>query len=233
MRRMKNLLFVVFLLLSCSGFASDLDDAVHSIESEWASIYFSAEHNGKEHAYSRLFNRTIELSKDRPDSPELLFWQATILASRAEHLNPIDALAAIHRARDMLLKTIAIKPDTLNGSALITLGALYYQAPAWPIAFGDNEKAEKYLRRGLEINPKGIESNYYFGEYLLHQDRADQALKYFEAALKGPIRKEQHFADVSLKQEIKKKLAKVVSAKSQSKKNQIASIASESSAMRN
>ena len=221
---MKILILVVFLLHPYSGLANSLDRIVHSIEAEWASIYFSSEINDKESAYSRLLYRTTELAKQTPDSPELIFWQATIIASRAEHQNSIEALAAIHKAQDLLLKSISMKPDTLDGSALITLGTLYYQAPGWPIAFGDDRKAEQYLRKGLQINPLGIESNFYYGQYLLAKDQPEQAIEYFKTALKGPVRKEQKFADFSLKEKIKEIMAKTVAARSKSPKKQIASL---------
>ncbi|MGD7035421.1 tetratricopeptide repeat protein [Methylotuvimicrobium buryatense] len=220
---MKRLIFVVFLLLPYQGFATELDRIVHSIEAEWASIYFSSKIRNKENAYTCLLDRTKELANQIPDSPELMFWQATIIASRAEHQNPIEALAAIHKAQDLLLKTISIKPDTLEGSALITLGSLYYQAPGWPIAFGDDKKAEQYLKKGLQINPKGIESNFYYGQYLLNKDRPEQAIEYFKTALKGPIREEQKFADSSLKEKIKMIISKTALG-SETKKKHIASL---------
>lgn len=220
---MKRLIFVVFLLLPYPGFANEVDRIAHSIEAEWASIYFSSETRDKENAYTRLLDRTKELAKQLPDSPELMFWQATIIASRAEHQPPIEALDAIHKAQDLLLKTISIKPDTLDGSALITLGSLYYQAPGWPIAFGDDKKAEQYLKKGLQINPRGIESNFYYGQYLLNKDRPEQAIEYFKIALKGPVREEQKFADSSLKEKIKIIISKTLLG-SEAKKKHIASL---------
>ncbi|WP_341326269.1 hypothetical protein [Methylotuvimicrobium sp. KM2] len=221
---MKKFIFVVFLLLPNSGFANELDHIVQAIEAEWASIYFSTEIRDKENAYTRLLNKTTEFAKQTHESPELMFWQATIIASRAEHQNPIDALAAIHKAQDLLIKTIKIKPDTLDGSALITLGSLYHQAPGWPIAFGDDKKAEQYLKEGLQINPRGIESNFYYGQYLLNKDQPEEAIEYFKTALNGPIRKEQEFADSSLKEKIKNIMIKTATTESKSRKKQIASL---------
>ncbi len=221
---MKNFIFVVFLLLPYPGFAKELDRIVHAIEAKWASIYFSAEIRDKKNAYTRLLNKTTKLAKQTLASPELMFWQATIIASRAEHQNPIEALAAIHKAQDLLIKTIKIKPDTLDGSALITLGSLYHQAPGWPIAFGDDKKAEQYLKKGLQINPQGIESNFYYGQYLLNKDQQEKAIKYFKTALNGPVRKEQEFADSSLKEKIKKIMLKTAIDEPKSRRKQMASL---------
>lgn len=221
---MKNIIFVVFLLLPSLGVANDLERVVQTLESEWASIYFSSAIDNKKHAYTRLLNKTLKLSKTKPESPELIFWQATIIASRAEHQNAIEAIAAIHKAEELLLKTIKIKPDTLEGAALIALGSLYYQAPGWPIAFGDNNKAEQFLKKGLQINPNGIDSNYHYGLFLLKQNQTEEAIKYFKAALKGPVREEQEFADKSLKEEIKEKMTQLNLSNPKAQKNQIASL---------
>lgn len=225
---MKKIIFVVFLLLPHIGFAKNLESIVHAIESEWATIYFASDTSDKKSAYTHLLNRITNLSKETPNNPELLFWQATIIASRAEHQNGIEALAAIHKAQRLLLKTIAIKPETMDGSAFVTLGTLYYLAPGWPIAFGDDKKAEQYLKKGLQINPNGIESNYYYGHFLLTQDRPQKALEHFDLALKGPVRKEQVFADTQLKEEVKKMMAQIDPVNPKANKNQIAALANPS-----
>lgn len=230
---MKKIIFVVFLLLPHAGFAKNLESIVHSIESEWATIYFAADTSDKKSAYTRLLKRITNLSNEMPNTPELLFWQATIIASRAEHQNGIEALTAIHKAQELLLKTIAIKPETMDGSAFVTLGTLYYLAPGWPIAFGDDNKAEKYLKKGLQINPNGIESNYYYGHFLLTQDRPQKALEHFNIALKGPVRKEQVFADTQLKEEVKKIMTQIDTINPKARKSQIASLFNSSNSRQN
>ena len=38
--------------------------------------------------------------------------------------------------------------------------------PGWPIGFGDDAKARELLQKALAINPDGIDSNYFYGEFL-------------------------------------------------------------------
>ena len=67
------------------------------------------------------------------------------------------------------------------------LGSLYYEVPGWPIAFGDNKKAEDHLRTALAHDADGRDPNYFFGDFLLQRKRPREALPYLEKALNVPI----------------------------------------------
>ena len=206
---MKKTLSVVLLLLSFASLADNIDKDSQRLESEWANIYYNPGTLNKKKAYSALLKRTVQLSNEHPGRAEFFFWQAVIKATNAEHQDGFTALTAINEARDLLLKAIALDPNTMAGSAFVTLGTLYYLSPGWPIAFGDTNKAEKYLKIALEINPKGIDSNYYYADFLLKQNNPSRALKYFELAVKAPIRESQRFADNQLKAEARQALSKL------------------------
>ncbi|MGZ8213868.1 MAG: tetratricopeptide repeat protein [Methylosarcina sp.] len=202
--------FVAFLVLSAQCVADSLMSSIQHIESEWASIYYQSPEQKKGDAYRRLLDKTISLSKQFPSNPEPLFWQAVIKATYADHQDAISALNAIKEARDLLLTVIRMNPKTMDGSAYVTLGTIYYMVPKWPVAFGDNEKAQKMLETALKINPDGIDSNYYFGDFLLTIDRPAEALKYLAKAAQAPARKEQLFADNQLKAEAQNTLNKTL-----------------------
>jgi len=76
----------------------------------------------------------------------------------------------------------------LEGSAYTSLGALYYQVPGWPLAFGNKKQAEKLLLQALEINPDGIDSNYFWGDYLVQQKRSAEARSALLKAQGAPTR---------------------------------------------
>ena len=76
-----------------------------------------------------------------------------------------------------------MNPLALDGSAYTSLGALYYQVPGWPLGFGDEQKAEWHLQRALAINPEGIDSLYFWGDYLHEQGRDAEARQALERAL--------------------------------------------------
>ena len=82
------------------------------------------------------------------------------------------------------------------------------------------------LQTALKINPEGIDANYYYGDFLLAQNKPVKALKYFKLALKAPIRNEQKFADNQLKTEVERAFKKLLSEYPNKTKNVIASIVS-------
>lgn len=204
---MKLATFVVLLVLSFQGFAAGLTDSVQAIETEWSAIYYSLPKAKQKAAYEALFAKTTQLSAQFPGSAEPLFWQAVILASNAELQDGFTALKAIHKSRDLLLEAIKMDPQTANGSAYVTLGTLYYMAPKWPIAFGNNDKAEEMFKAALAINPNGIDGNYFYADYLQANNRQEEAQQYFEKAMSAPSRPEQLFADSKLKEQVKMALA--------------------------
>ncbi|MDO9163251.1 MAG: hypothetical protein Q8N35_08795 [Methylococcaceae bacterium] len=200
---MKILFFVVFSLLSNTGYAESFKDALDRIESEWAIVYYNTPKNQQADAYAQLLNKTIALSQQHPAAAEPLFWQALVKTSYAAHMDAFSALNAIKESRELLIKVITINPTAMNGSAHVTLGTLYYMAPKWPIAFGDDDEAQKLLETALAINPNGIDCNYFYGEFLLQRNNLKAASQYFERAIAAPTRKEQAFADNQLKIEAK------------------------------
>jgi tetratricopeptide (TPR) repeat protein len=200
---MKKTTFVALLLLSSQCFAENLTDSLQSIESEWASIYYSTPKQKRGPAYCRLLDRTINLSRQHPKKAEPIIWEAIVKATNADHQDAVSALKAIHEARDLLLKAIEINPQAMSGSAYVTLGTLYYMAPKWPIGFGDEATAEKMLQTALKINPNGIDSNYFYGDFLLSNNKLNEAEKYFKRAIAIPARAEQAYADNQLKEDAK------------------------------
>jgi tetratricopeptide (TPR) repeat protein len=203
---MKKTTFVALLLLSSQCFAENLNDTLQSIESEWASIYYSTPKQHQDKAYNRLLDKTISLSRNFPGKAEPFIWEAIVKATNADNLDPVSALEAIHEAHDLLLKAIEINPLAMDGSAYVTLGTLYYMTPKWPIAFGDAAAAERMLQTALKINPNGIDANYFYANYLLLNNNLEEAEKYFERAIAIPSRTKQLYADNQLKEEAKSAL---------------------------
>ena len=67
-------------------------------------------------------------------------------------------------SKNLLLQAEKIDSNALNGSIYTSLGSLYYKVPGWPIGFGDNSKALIYLKKALQINPNGIDANYFYAK---------------------------------------------------------------------
>jgi Tfp pilus assembly protein PilF len=131
--------------------------------------------------------QTEALTHKFPGKAKPLILQACIILTRAKIENSLAALSSVHEAKKILDKAIAINPRADRGSAMVTLGILYYKVPGWPIAFGDNDKAKKMLQQALKVNPKGMDSNYFYAEFLLTQDNPEKATSYLVKAVNAPV----------------------------------------------
>lgn len=216
---MKKVTFVVFLLLNTHAFADTLAESLLSIESEWANIYYKTPVHQQKQAFEKLYDFSSQVAHQYPNKAEVITWQAIIKATNAAHMDGLSALNAIYEARDLLNSAIALDRETLNGSALVTLATLYYMAPGWPIAFGDQAKAEQLLLTALKINPNGIDTNYFYADFLLTQDRPKEAEIYFTKAINAPKRELQLYADQQLQNEALKGLEKTQQRKVHRAKN--------------
>ncbi len=206
---MKKILFIVFMLVANPGFAENLKDSLKNIELEWAKVYYEQPKQKQQAAYPVLLDKMQQLAKIDPNDAGVIYWTALIKASYAAHQNPVDALEAIHEVRDLLSKAIAINPKVMNGAAYVVLGTLYDKAPQWPIAFGDDDIAKKMLETALEISPNGVESNYFYGEFLLNHDDVQAASSYFKKVISVPVRSEQPYPDNQLKHKAEIMLGKI------------------------
>jgi Tfp pilus assembly protein PilF len=115
----------------------------------------------------------------------------------------------VKAARRSLEKAIAIDPMALDGGAYTSLGALYYQVPGWPVAFGDDRKARELLEQALKINPNGIDSNYFYGDFLAREKEYAAARAALEKALRAPDRPARALADAGRRDEITTLLASI------------------------
>ncbi|MGZ4982287.1 MAG: hypothetical protein ACXWAB_12670 [Methylobacter sp.] len=227
---MKKLIFVALLPLSTQCFSESLEDSIKNIEAEWASIYYSTPKSKQGPAYAQLLTKTTNLARQYSNAAEPLFWQAVVKATYADQQNPFSALSAIHEARDLLIKAIKINPKTMDGSAYVTLGTLYYMVPKWPVSFGDDDTAKQMLETALKINPDGIDANYFYGEFLLLHNKPSDAAIYLERATSAPARAEQFYADNQLKAEAKRALQNTQKGKISDEKGMLLSVFNPTSA---
>jgi tetratricopeptide (TPR) repeat protein len=217
---MNRATFVVFLLLFAAPLmASELNASIASLENDWANAYYQPDEASQKQAYPKLLEQAVVLLKRYPNAAEPKIWLATILATNAAFEPPLTALSNLKNAKDLLEAAIKINPKALDGSAYVTLGTLYYMLPGWPVSFGDDEMAEEYLKSSLEINPDGIDANYFYADFLFRQDRTAEAEVFFQKAVEAPVRKMQVYADTQLQNEAKLALNHAQQRKSNAEKN--------------
>jgi cytochrome c-type biogenesis protein CcmH/NrfG len=131
-----------------------------------------------------------------------------VVSSWAGAKGGLGALPLARKAKALYEDAIRIRPEALQGSALNSLGVLYYRVPGWPVGFGDRERARQLLKQALEVDPAGIDPNYFYADYLVETGHAADAVPYLERALKAPPRPGREIADAGRRDEATQLLAK-------------------------
>lgn len=189
---------------------SPLEEDVAALQDEWARIkYKVVDQEMQLKAIHSLETKASYITAKYPENAEPKIWEGIILSTDAGIVNGLSSLGLVKTAKSLFEDALKINSNALNGSAFTSLGSLYYQVPGWPLGFGDDEKAEDYLKKALEINPEGIDPNYFYGDFLLKNDRGKEARIYLERALKAPDREGREVADTGRRQEIKAALSKI------------------------
>lgn len=201
---MKTRLLISMLFLICAlpASAADTDGDIRYLQQRWAEIKYRTPDAQQEKEFEALVREAAAKSQAAPDSVELLIWEGIIRATYAGARGGLGALGEAKQARALFERAIALRPDAMQGSAYTSLGSLYYQVPGFPVGFGSRKKADTMLRRGLDYNPDGIDSNYFYGDYLLDRGRYEEAARAFEKALQAPPRPGRELADEGRRAEI-------------------------------
>ncbi len=207
---MKRLLIAIsVLVLGANSLSLRADEAtdIKQLQTRWAEIKYQLAETQREKAFETLVAEAEKLRSANPGKPAYLIWEGIIRSTYAGAKGGLGALDQVKQAKKLFEQSISIAPDALAGSAYTSLGSLYYQVPGWPVGFGDDKKAREMLLKGLSYNPDGIDSNYFYGDFLLDQKQYAQAVTSLEKALQAPARPGRESADTGRKQEIESALA--------------------------
>jgi tetratricopeptide (TPR) repeat protein len=212
MSRLLQTILAVAALVAASAHAqnSGFDAELSAIQSQWAHANYEPAPGGETRlrAFEELAQRADAFVNANPGRAEPLIWQGIVLSTYAGAKGGLGALKLAKRSRAALEAAMKIDADALDGSAYTSLGALYYKVPGFPLGFGDKDKARSYLERALAISPNGLDANFFYGEFLLEQDRVAQAREHLEKALRAPPRPGRELADAGRRKEIEALLEK-------------------------
>jgi tetratricopeptide (TPR) repeat protein len=197
-----NLLVCLVLLVSSTAWADEpFDTDLAAVQHSWAKIRYGMDEKAQEPAFKNLVEEAHQFSEKYHSQPEALIWEGIINASYAKAKGGIGALKFAEKARDLLLAAEKANPEALQGAAYTSLGSLFYKVPGWPIGFGDKKKAQAYLEKALKISPNGIDSNFFYADFL--SDRGDyaKAVEFYKKALAAPPRAGREDADAGRRAE--------------------------------
>ncbi len=201
--------FMAFLTMSglaMNTYADETSD-IQQLQTRWAEIKYSTAEAQQEKAFAALVSEAQQLTAANKSAPYLI-WEGIIRSTYAGAKGGLGALDQVKQAKKLFEQAIKLQPDAMQGSAYTSLGSLYYQVPGWPVGFGDSKKAKEMLLKGLSYNPDGIDSNYFYGDYLLEEKQYQQAIAAFEKALQAAPRPGRESADAGRKGEITAAMAK-------------------------
>jgi tetratricopeptide (TPR) repeat protein len=207
---MKRLIPLCFaLLISAPTWAAPVDDAVAGLQQAWEQIRYQAPPKEREQRFEQLAAKAHQASEQFPGRAEPLIWEGIVLSSWAGEKGGLGALGLVKQAKGLYERAIALDPKALDGSALNSLGVLYYKVPGWPIGFGDKDKARELLQRALAVNPHGIDANYFFAEYLIETKQSAAAQTYLEKVLQASPRPGRALADEGRREEARALMAQL------------------------
>lgn len=196
-------------LLACIGLAAshaakadEFGDTLQDIQHRWASANYTEAGGAQKKAFESLLEDARNFAAINPARAEALVWQGIVASTYAGVKGPLGAMSLAKEAREVLMRAEALDPAVLDGSVYTSLGALYFKVPGGLIGFGDKDLAREYLEKALQQNPDGIDSNYFYGEFLLDQKEYGAARTRLLKAKNAPQRADRPLADEGRQREI-------------------------------
>jgi len=196
-RRSLFTLGLAFSLLAGAAHADALDTRLDGVARAWAHAnYEITDKSAQGEAAAQVAADADALARQNPGRAEPLVWEAIAKATQAGAKGGLGGLALAKESKSLLEKAEKINPAALgDGSVYTSLGSLYAQVPGFPIGFGDPGKARGYLQKALAANPGGVDSNFFYGDFLMRQNDYAGASEALQKALAAPPRPGREVAD--------------------------------------
>lgn len=185
----------VFGAQAVAGVEPALSAEVQYIEDEWGRIKFDMKQGSGQQLrqMDELGKQADALAERYPDQPAALTWAGIVLSERASLIieskpvtGGIKALGLAKQAKSVLERSYEIDPTALGAAAATTLGTLYYRVPAFPVGFGNMEKARALLEEAVRIAPDSLDTIYYYADFLISNNQLPQARAALQRALAIP-----------------------------------------------
>ncbi|MDR5902340.1 tetratricopeptide repeat protein [Halomonas icarae] len=180
---------------------------VEGMKNHWERVVTEQPEGERADGLKALAGQAERLVEEHPDAAVPLVWQGIIEASWARERSGLGALSSAKSARAALERAVELDPQGHNGSAYVTLGALYDRVPGGLVGFGDSETAERMFQQALAIRPDGIDVNFYYAAFLKEEGRLDEAREHARRAVEGQARPSRTASDEALRDEARELLA--------------------------
>jgi tetratricopeptide (TPR) repeat protein len=209
MEKLLRVIVVGVLSANATMLVAQMTPEVLQLEERWAEVNYLTQGKSQVEAFSSLIEQARQVTKAQPNSAEAWIWSGIIQSSYAGAKGGLGALSSAKAAKADLEKAIDINPDVLEGAAYTSLGVLYLNVPGWPVGFGDEDAGVELLKQGLQSSPDGIDSNYFYAEYLFKEKEYDGAQRHLRKALAAAPRDGREIADDGRRVEIQHMLEEI------------------------
>ncbi|WP_367382109.1 tetratricopeptide repeat protein [Stenotrophomonas cyclobalanopsidis] len=209
-KTMFYLILIAAAVLVGVAVAAEPSATVAQVRDRWAQINYQTPKAQREAAFAALSKQAAQARQAAPRDAGALIWEGIVLSSLAGEKGGMGALSLVKQARADFEAALKLDPQALDGAAYTSLGALYYQVPGWPLGFGDDDQARRMLKKGLDIDPDGIDANYFYGDFLRDQKEWAPAQAALQKAVAAPARPGREVADAGRRHEAETKLKDVM-----------------------
>jgi len=195
---------------ACAADSSPMASDVMRINNEWAHIRYQVrDKNAQYNQLAALEKEAHQITAKYPGKAEPLLWEGIVVSEEAARASTLKQLGLATRARDILAKAYAINPRVADGGAAMSLGVLYYKVPGWPIGFGSTAKAQHFFQEALAEDPRGLDNNFFYGDFLSQEGHKAAAKQYLQRALQAQTNPDRPVWDAGRRAEVKALLAKL------------------------
>lgn len=197
----------VCLVQIASAEDSVFGDELQSIQREFDAANFSGLEKGdRKDAFEALVAHAAQFSERYPGRVEAVAWNGIVLSTYAGEVSALGAMKYAKAAREALLRAESMQPTALDGALYASLGALYSKVPGGIVGFGDDDLAAQYFEKALAIDSDNIDSNYFYGEFLIEHEQYERAMQVLNRALSAPKVAERPLFDAGRREEISRLL---------------------------
>jgi len=200
------LVSIILLTSALPAIAADAPTAIDQLQSRFDVTNFELTGKAQLESFKELETAAVAFTAANPDVVEGWIWSGIIRSSYAGAEGGLGALDRAKKSRVDFEQSLTLDAEAMQGSASTSLGMLYYRVPGWPLGFGDDKKAEALLLTGLKLNPDGIQSHFFYAQFLRDEGRKDEAIAHYKTALNAPARPHRAIADAGRRKEIQSAL---------------------------
>lgn len=180
------------------------------INNSWAHIRYEVKDRSQQYSQlNRLAEQARQVVEKYPGQAEPLLWAGIVVSEEAARASTLKQLGLATQARNILAKAYALNPRVADGGAAMSLGVLYYKVPGWPIGFGSTAKARSYFEKALAQDPRGLDNNFFYGDFLASEGDKVRAKQYLQRALQAPATPDRPVWDAGRRAEVRDLLAKL------------------------